>query len=254
MTNPIYSDLAGKRVLITGGASGIGKAIVEAFCAQKAKVFFVELNAEAGQVLSQNLSNTWGSPPTFKAINLLNIKELQGWIGEIYLQHGPIQVLVNNAANDTRHKFEDVTPEYWDERMATNLRHFFFTAQAVLPQMKENGGGSIINYGSVSWMLKQTGMPAYTTAKSAVWGFTRSLANEGGANRVRVNMLVPGWVMTERQLTLHVTSDGLKQLEERQCLPDHVQPDDLAQATLFLASDVSRMITAQQLVVDGGWT
>ena len=254
MTNPIYSDLSGKRVLITGGASGIGKAIVEAFCFQKAKVFFVDLNAEAGQVLSQNLSNTGGCPPTFKAINLLNIEELQGWIREIHLQHGPIQVLVNNAANDTRHKFEDVTPEYWDERMATNLRHFFFTAQAVLPQMKENGGGSIINYGSVSWMLKQTGMPAYTTAKSAVWGFTRSLANEGGANRVRVNMLVPGWVMTERQLTLHVTPDGLKQMEERQCLPDHVQPADLAQATLFLGSDASRMITAQQLVVDGGWT
>ena len=254
MTNPIYSDLTGKRVFITGGASGIGKAIVEAFCAQKAEVFFVDLNAESGQDLCQSLSNAKGSTPTFKAINLVNIGELQGWMREIHAQHGPIQVLVNNAANDTRHKLEDVTPEYWDERMATNLRHFFFTAQAVLPQMKENGGGSIINYGSVSWMLKQTGMPAYTTAKSAVWGFTRSLANEGGVDRVRVNMLVPGWVMTERQLTLHVTPEGLKQLEERQCLPDHVQPGDLAQATLFLASDASRMITAQQLVVDGGWT
>jgi NAD(P)-dependent dehydrogenase (short-subunit alcohol dehydrogenase family) len=254
MINPIYSDLAGQRVLITGGASGIGKAIVEAFCAQKAEVFFVDLNAEAGKELCQNLSNSSGSTPIFKAINLLNISELQGWIQAIYHQHGPIRVLVNNAANDARHKIEDVTLEYWDERMATNLRHFFFAAQAVLPQMKENGGGSIINYGSVSWMLKQTGMPAYTTAKSAVWGFTRSLANEGGVDRIRVNMLVPGWVMTERQLTLHVTSEGLKQLEERQCLPDHVQPEDLAQATLFLASDASRMITAQQLVVDGGWT
>ena len=128
MTNPIYSDLAGKRVFITGGASGIGKAIVEAFCAQRAEVFFVDLNAEAGQDLCQHLSNAEGSTPIFRAINLLNIVELQSWIREIHAQHGPIQVLVNNAANDTRHKLEDVTPEYWDERMATNLRHFFFTA------------------------------------------------------------------------------------------------------------------------------
>lgn len=254
MLTPSYPDLVGKRVFVTGGASGIGKAIVEAFCAQNAEVYFVDLNAEAGEALCATLADQDGSTPDFKPINLLNVTELQGWMREIHQQHGPLQVLVNNAANDTRHKLEDVTPEYWDERMATNLRHFFFAAQAALPQMREAGGGSIINYGSVSWMLKQTGMPAYTTAKSAVWGFTRSLANECGQDRIRVNMLVPGWVMTERQLTLHVTPEGLKELEDRQCLPDHVQPEDLAQATLFLASAASRMITSQQLVVDGGWT
>ena len=128
MTNPIYSDLAGKRMFITVSASGIGKAIVESFCAQRAEVFFVDLNAEAGQDLCQHLSNAEGSTPTFKAINLLNIGELQDWIREIHAQHGPIQVLFNNAANDTRHRLEDVTPEYWDERMATNLRHFFYSS------------------------------------------------------------------------------------------------------------------------------
>jgi NAD(P)-dependent dehydrogenase (short-subunit alcohol dehydrogenase family) len=248
-----YPSLEGRPVIVTGGASGIGEALVKAFAAQGAKVGFVDLEAEMGQKLAETLTGE-GQTVAFERCDLTDIADLKRAFAALEAKHGPTLALANNAANDTRHRWEDVTPDYWDGRIAVNLRHFFFAIQAVAPGMIAANKGSIINFGSVSWRLKQGGMPAYTSSKAAVHGMTRSFATDLGKHGIRVNTLEPGWVMTERQLTLWVTPEAEKDLERGQALAGRVQPVDLARAALFLAADDSSMMSATVLTVDGGWT
>ncbi len=249
-----YPSLHGCVVFITGGASGIGASIVEHFCAQGSRVAFVDIAAEAGAALAARIAERGDTRPLFMACDLRDIDSLRAAIERTRLALGPIRVLVNDAANDDRHKAEEVTVAYWDDRFAVNLRHQFFAAQAVIPQMKAAGGGSIINFGSVSWMNAEGGYAAYTAAKAAVHGLTRSLARDFGPDRIRVNTVVPGWVMTERQVKLWLDADGERQIRENQCLKEKLYPPDIARMVLFLAADDSRLCTAQNFVVDAGWT
>lgn len=248
-----YPSLREKSVFITGGASGIGESLVRHFCAQRSRVAFVDLAEEAGRALVASIAAEGVSPPLFIPCDLRDIETLQAAIAKAAAQNGPLQVLCNNAGNDDRHQTEDVTVAYWDDRMAVNLRHQFFAAQAVRPYMKALGGGSIINFGSITWMVGDPDCPAYVTAKAAIYGMTRALAREFGPQRIRVNCMVPGWVMTDRQMRLWLTEAGERQIAERQCLPDRVQPSDIARMALFLAADDSAMCTSQQFIVDGGW-
>lgn len=248
-----YPSLKNQTVFVSGGASGIGAAIVANFCAQGAKVAFVDIDAPTGEQLAVHLKQAHGQAPLFIACDLRDITSLRAAITQTERHFGTIRALVNNAARDDRHSIESVTPEFWDERMAVNLRHQFFAAQAVAPGMKAAGGGSIINMGSISWMTRTGGMPAYTTAKAAVQGLTRSLARDLGPHNIRVNTVVPGWVMTERQLKMWVDDEGNKTMDREQCLKGRIQPDDLARMVLFLAADDSRMCTAQDFIVDAGW-
>ena len=248
-----FHSLKDKPVLITGGASGIGKAMVEAFARQGAKTAFLDLDGDAGEKLAADLREETGSMVVFAKCDLKDIDALRDSVAALARETGPFEALINNAANDTRHDWREVTPEYWDDRVAVNLRHFFFAIQAVAPGMIEAGGGSIVNLGSVSWMLAQGGMPCYTSSKSAVQGMTRSFARDLGPHGIRVNTLVPGWVMTERQLELWVDEAGERQMDEQMCLKGRVQPEDIANAALFFAADESSMCSAQSLIVDGGW-
>jgi NAD(P)-dependent dehydrogenase (short-subunit alcohol dehydrogenase family) len=248
-----YPSLKDRCVLITGGATGIGETLVEHFAAQGAKVGFIDVDVASATALQARLEKL-GRSVHFEAADITDIAKLRQAIGAVRQRFGPIRVLLNNAANDRRHRIEDTTPESWDAGIAVNLKHQFFAAQEVTADMKSLGGGSIINFGSVSWMLKQGGMPVYTTSKSAVQGLTKSLARDLGPFRIRVNTLVPGWVMTEKQIRLWVTPESKAELAKGQCLPGELVPDDIARAALFLASDDSAMMTAQNLVVDGGWT
>jgi D-xylose 1-dehydrogenase len=250
----IYPGLAGRSVFITGGGSGIGAALTRAFAAQGSAVAFVDIAEEASRALVEQIAPEGGPSPLFLPCDIRDIAALRRAVAEAAERHGDIGVLLNNAANDQRHPVEEVTPEFWDERMAINQRPMFFTAQAVLPQMRRLGGGSIVNFGSVSWKLHQGGMPAYTMAKASVHGLTRGLAEDFGPFNIRVNTLVPGWVMTERQLTMWMTPEAGEELERRQCLRRRVMPDDIADMALFLASDASQCCTAQEYVVDCGWT
>ena len=248
-----YTSLKDASVFITGGATGIGMALVEAFCEQGAKVAFVDILRAEGEKLVQDLAGKSAHAPLFLECDLTDIEALRQAVKDASAKHGPISVLLNNVANDTRHKWQDVTVEYWDQRQAINIRPAFFAIQAVAPMMIEAGGGAIVNFGSVSWMMGQGGMPGYTTAKSAVQGLTRGMARDLGKDNIRVNTLVPGWVMTQRQLDLWVDEAAEKEIAERQCLKNKVMPDDIARMALFLASDESRMITSQNFIVDGGW-
>ena len=252
-TGTRYPSLAGRSVLVTGGGSGIGESIVEQFCRQGSKVAFVDIAEAPSKALVKRLAAEGLEKPLFIRCDLREIDALRAAVKKAAKANGPITVLVNNAARDDRHPFAEVTPEYWDERFATNLKHQFFAAQAVHPGMKAAGGGSIINMGSVSWMLGMGGMPAYTSAKAAVAGLTKSLARDFGPDNIRVNQVVPGWVMTERQRTLWLTPEGDRMIDERQCLKRRVMPVDLARMILFLASDDSAVCTSQSFVVDGGW-
>lgn len=247
-----YPSLRDRVVFITGGASGIGAEEVTQFAAQGAKVAFVDIADDAAQGLVEKLCAAGHTPPLFRHCDLKNIASLQAVMAEVARTLGPITVLVNNAANDQRHNWEEMTPEYWDERMATNLRHQFFAIQAAAPMMKQAGGGSIINFGSVSWHTAQGGMPAYTTAKAAVEGLTRGMARDLGADGIRVNTVIPGWIMTERQIKLWLTPEAEANLIRSQCLKTKLMPVDVARVVLWLASDDSRMCTAQLWVVDGG--
>ena len=247
-----YPDLAGKPVLITGGASGIGEAIVRRFAAQKSKVGFLDIKDAEGEALASELRDT-GAEVSYAHADITDIAALRAAIAALRDQLGPFAVLVNNAAHDERHKTEDVTPELWDDRVAVNLRHQFFAAQAVLPDMKQAGAGSIINFGSVSWMVGQGGMAAYTACKSAVLGLTRSLARDFGPDNIRVNAIAPGWIMTPRQKQFWLTPEGREELMQRQCLKRELVPDEIARVVLFLASDEASACTNQHYVVDGGW-
>jgi NAD(P)-dependent dehydrogenase (short-subunit alcohol dehydrogenase family) len=248
-----YYDLESKRVFITGGGSGIGASIVEHFCEQGSEVYFIDINEDESKKLIEDIKNKNYILPTFIKCDLLNIKELQKTIADIISEKGPIDILINNAANDTRHKIDDVTEEYWDERMNVNLRHFFFTVQSVKKSMIDNGGGAIINMGSTSWMVGQGGMAAYTAAKSGVVGLTRSFARDLGEFNIRVNSVVPGWVMTQRQMDLWLNDESEKELMKRQCLKEKLMPKELAQAVLFFSSEQSSGCTNQSYVVDKGW-
>ena len=248
-----YPSLNGRSVLVTGGGSGIGAQIVRRFCEQGSKVAFVDIDRRASGELVGALSEEGLAAPLFLPCDLRDIAALREVVRQAGETNGPITVLVNNAARDDRHPFDTVTPEYWDERFAANLRHQFFAAQAAYPMMKEAGGGSIINMGSTSWMVGQGGMAAYTAAKSGVLGLTRSLARDWGADNIRVNSLAPGWIMTERQKNLWLTPAGEQELMARQCLKRQLVPDDIARVVLFLASDDSGAMTNQSYIVDGGW-
>ena len=248
----IYPSLRDRVVFITGGASGIGAEHVMQFAAQGAKVAFVDLADDAARELTGRLEAAGHTTPFYQHCDLKDVGALRAAIAEVGKRLGPITVLVNNAANDQRHRFEDVTVEYWDERLATNLRHQFFAIQAVAPMMRSAGGGSIINFGSVSWHTAQGGMPAYTTAKAGVEGLTRGMARDLGPAKVRVNTVIPGWIMTKRQIELWLTPEAEENLIRSQCLKDKLAPADVTRLVLWLASDDSRMCTAQLWVVDGG--
>ncbi|SDS50019.1 SDR family NAD(P)-dependent oxidoreductase [Bradyrhizobium canariense] len=248
----VYSDLAGKVVLVTGGASGIGEAIVRRFAQQKSTVVFFDIKVEEGVRLARELSSQ-GLGAHFLNVDLTDIAALRAGVADARKAHGPVNVLVNNAAHDERHSTEEMTPEYWDDRIAVNLKHQFFAAQAVLPDMKAANEGAIINFGSVSWMVGQGGMAAYTASKSGVLGLTRSLARDYGPYNIRVNAIAPGWITTQRQIEKWLTPEGVEELMQRQCLKRKLVPDEIAKFTLFLASDEASACTSQQYVVDGGW-
>ncbi|MEA2782650.1 MAG: D-xylose 1-dehydrogenase [Rhodospirillaceae bacterium] len=249
----IYPSLKGRVVFITGGGSGIGESLVQHFSAQGARVTFVDRAEGPSQALVKRISERGHAAPDFIPCDLRQIEDLRAAISATHDRHGPIRVLVNNAGNDDRHRTEDVSVDYWDERMAVNLRHQFFAAQAVRPHMREAGGGSIINFGSITWMVGDGDCPAYVTAKAAITGLTRALARELGPENIRVNCMIPGWVMTERQVKLWLTPEGERQIEDRQCLKGRLYPPDIARMVLFLAADDSRMCASQNFIVDGGW-
>jgi NAD(P)-dependent dehydrogenase (short-subunit alcohol dehydrogenase family) len=248
-----YPSLEDRVVFVTGGGSGIGASIVEHLCAQGARVAFVDILREPSAALVETIRGRDLPAPTFIPCDLRDIAALRWAVAETRTRLGPIRVLVNNAAHDERHSIESVTPEYWDDRFAVNLRHQFFATQAVVPGMAAAGGGSIINLGSTSWMVGQGGMPAYLSAKAAVAGLTRALARDLGPKNIRVNSVVPGWIMTERQITLWLTPEGEQELLRRQCLKRKLRPEDVARVVLFLASDDSDACTNQSYIVDGGW-
>jgi NAD(P)-dependent dehydrogenase (short-subunit alcohol dehydrogenase family) len=241
-----YPSLKGKTVLVTGGASGIGALTVEAFVGQGARVAFLDRDTEASTAVSEKTG------ALHALCDLCDIEALQSAVAGLIEKLGHFDVLVNNAARDDRHDWREVTPEYWDERMQTNLRHMFFAIQAVAPGMMEAGGGSIINLGSNSWWEAGGGFPAYATAKSAVHGLTRTMARDLGDHRIRVNAVVPGWIMTERQKELWATPEALENHRARQCLPDLIDQVYVARMVLFLASDDAAMCTASNFMVEAG--
>ncbi len=249
----IYPSLKDRSVFVTGGGSGIGASLVEHFCEQGSRVSFVDVLEEPSVALVERIAARGDPVPRFTACDLRDIDALHDAVEEVAGRQGAIRILCNNAGNDDRHRSEDVTVAYWDDRMAVNVRHQFFAAQAVRPQMKAAGGGSIINFGSITWMVGDGDCPAYVTGKAAITGLTRALAREFGPDRIRVNCVVPGWVMTERQMRLWLDAAGERQIAERQCLPDRVYPADVARMALFLAADDSRMCSSQHFIVDGGW-
>lgn len=249
-----YPSLKGKVVFITGGGSGIGASLVETFTRQGAKVAFVDIAVATSETLVSRLQGTAPAPPLFLPCDITDIPALRQAIETVRMTLGGINVLLNNAANDERHATLDVSPEYWDGRIAVNQRPQFFAAQAVIPQMRNLGGGSIINFGSVSWMLKQGGMAAYTMAKSSIQGLTRSLARDFGHDGIRVNTIVPGWILTERQVELWLDEESDRARRAGQCLDIRLQPEHVAAMALFLASDDSCGCTAQDFIVDAGWT
>jgi len=251
MAGAVYPDLRDKVVLVTGGGSGIGEAIVRRFVGQGSKTAFIDIQRDPSDTLLRDLAGI--GTVHFEHADLTDTSALRAAIDRVRTKLGPVDVLVNNAAHDQRHPTLEVTPEYWDDRIAVNLKHQFFAAQAVLPDMIVKKNGSIINFGSTSWMIGQGGMAAYTAAKSAVLGLTRSLARDFGPYNIRVNAIAPGWIMTQRQIDLWLTPDSEKELLNRQCLKRKLVPDDIARTTLFFASEEASACTNQQYVVDGGW-
>jgi NAD(P)-dependent dehydrogenase (short-subunit alcohol dehydrogenase family) len=249
----IYPSLKDRVVFVTGGGGGIGASVVEHFCRQGAKVGFVDIDEAASGTLVEAMAAAGHHKPVFVKCDLTDIEALRVAIGQVRTRLGPITVLVNNAANDQRHSIDEVTPEYWDDRIAVNLKHQFFAAQAVYPDMEAAGGGAIVNLGSVSWMIGQGGMPCYTTAKSAVAGLTRALARDLGPKNIRVNCVVPGWIMTQRQIDLWLTPESEAELMQRQCLKRKLVPADIARTVLFFAAEDSGGCTNQSYIVDGGW-
>jgi D-xylose 1-dehydrogenase len=242
----VYPSLRGKRVLVTGGGSGIGAGVVEAFVRQGSDVVFFDV-AEAD---SSALADRVGA--SFERVDLTDIEATQATINRLGGESGAFNILVNNAANDDRHRMEDVTPAYWDERLNVNLKHHFFCAQAVVPGMRAQGGGAIVNLGSISWHLGLPELPLYQTAKAAIEGLTRSLARDLGPDNIRVTCVVPGNVRTPRQLKWY-TPEGEREIVDAQCLKGRLAPEDVAAMVLFLASDDARLVTGHEYFVDAGW-
>ncbi|MBH5370057.1 SDR family NAD(P)-dependent oxidoreductase [Bradyrhizobium glycinis] len=253
MTKTTYSSLAGRVVLITGGASGIGAAFVRAFAGQGARVAFLDIDKDAGEALVREIATSSGPAPLFVPCDILDIDALRSAMAEAQRSLGDAAVLVNNAANDQRQVLADVTPSQFDWMIGVNLKHVFFAAQAVVPQMQARGGGSIINMSSIAWMRGAPALPVYAAAKAAIVGFTNSLARSVGSDRIRVNAIAPGMVITERQRRLWYPDDRvIAEMRSRQAVPDAVTPEDIANMALFLASDESQRITSQCFRVDGG--
>src|SRR5438105_3245950 len=248
-----HPSLKDQSVFITGGGSGIGATIVKAFARQGARVAFIDIAADASRALVQELADADLPRPWCEVCDVRDIAALQSAIGRAAAELGDFAVLVNNVASDDRHTIESVTPDYWDQRMAINQRPAFFAIQAVLPGMRRRGGGDIVNLGSSGWQVKQGGFPCYAVAKSSVNGLTRGLAAPLGADRIRINTVTPGWVMTERQMKMNLDAQSEKALRESQCLPDLLQGEDVARMVLFLASDDGAMCSAQEFKVDAGW-
>ncbi|MDB5691012.1 MAG: family oxidoreductase [Alphaproteobacteria bacterium] len=245
----VYPSLRGKRVLITGGGSGIGAGIVEGFVRQGADVTFFDIAEDDSRALKTGLGS---DGLRYEKVDLTDIPSAQATIARLIEEGGAFDILVNNAANDDRHRMDEVTPAYWDERMNVNLRHLFFCAQSVVPGMREKGGGAIVNLGSVSWHLGMPDMALYQTAKAAIEGLTRSLARELGPDGIRVTCIIPGNVRTPRQLRWY-TPEGEQEIVEAQCLKGRLVPEDVAALALFLASDDARLITGHNYFIDAGW-
>lgn len=246
-----YPCLQDRRVLISGGANGIGAAMLAAFAAQGAQVAFLDVDTAAAFALVSQLQGC-RHPPIFRHCDLQNLNSLRHTLAELALAFGTVQVLINNAARDDRHRLEEITPERWDELIGVNLRHQFFASQAVLPAMAEAGAGVIVNLGSITFLKGYSGLPVYVTAKGGVVGLTRALAREWGPHGVRVNCIIPGWVLTERQQRLWLTPEADAERLRSQSLKEWILPEDVARLALFLASDDSRMCTGQDFVIDGG--
>lgn len=248
-----YPSLDGRTVLITGGASGIGESLVRHFARQGSRVAFLDVQDAPAKRLAESLAAEGCPRPTYIHCDLTYLGVLKAAVEKILEEHGAIDVLVNNAANDQRHSIEEVTPEFWDHSIATNLRPYFFMVQAVLPAMRAAGRGSIVNMSSISWMIPSTGLPLYTSAKAAIVGLTRTLAHELGKDNIRVNAVLPGAIATERQKQLWYTPEYLAQILENQALKRQIEPDEVARLVLFLAADDSSAITNQSYVIDAGW-
>lgn len=253
MPSARFPDLEGASVLITGGGSGIGAALTEGFCRQGCKVAFIDIAEAESRSLVDRVDAATGNRPLHLNADLRDIEALRAAVAQAAESHGAVTVLINNAAFDQRHDIHDVTVEFWENNQAINLRPHFFTAQAVAPGMKEAGGGSIINFTSTSFLINHPDMPSYTAAKAGIIGLTKGLAGRLGPDGIRVNAVAPGWVITERQQALWVTEERLNAHVAKQCIRDVMQPDDMVGTCLFLASDCARMLTAQTLIVDGGY-
>ncbi len=251
MSGAIYPSLRDRLVVVTGGGSGIGAALTEGFARQGARVVFLDVVEDASNALAASLSGC-AAPPVFRSCNLLDLEVLRATLAEIIAEHGSIDVLVNNAANDDRHALAEVTPAYWDDRIGVNLRHLYFAAQAVAPGMREKGRGVILNLGSISWHLGLPDLSIYETAKAGIEGMTRALARELGVDGVRVSCIVPGNVKTPRQMKWY-TPEGEAEIVAAQCLKGRIEPSDVAALALFLASDDARFITGHEHFVDAGW-
>ena len=248
-----YPSLQNKAVIVTGGASGIGEAVVRGFVQQRARVFFLDVQDQAAAKLQRDLTQGGLNSPTYLHCDLADIDALRRAVTDILALTGTVDVLVNNAGNDARHTLEEVTSESWDASMAVNLKQQFFTAQAVVPAMRAAKSGSIINMSSISWMIPSTGLPVYVTAKAAIVGMTRTLAHELGADNIRVNCVLPGAILTERQQRLWMTPDYSAEVMASQAIKRHILPDEVARLVLFLAAEDSSAITNQSYVIDGGW-
>jgi NAD(P)-dependent dehydrogenase (short-subunit alcohol dehydrogenase family) len=248
-----YPSLQGRTVLITGGGTGIGAALVEQFALQGAKVAFLDVAVQPSEELVDELAARCPHRPIFHACDLTDINALREAVAAVTASSGAPTVLVNNAGSDDRHNFAEVTPEYWDQRMAVNLKHQFFAAQAVSPGMKAAGGGSIINMSSIAWMIPSTNLSVYTMAKAAIVGMTRSLAHDLGEAGIRVNCVLPGAILTARQKRLWMSPEYEQEVLSRQCIKRHILPEEVARLVLFLSADDSAAMTNQNYIIDGGW-
>lgn len=248
--HPVFPDLNGASVFITGGGSGIGAALTEGFLRQGARVAFCQRSDAGG--FCDAMEQATGSRPLFLPCDITDMAALKSVLAAAAAAHGPVTVLVNNAANDQRHSTLEVDETFFDWSIAINLKAYFFAAQAVIPGMQAAGGGAIINFSSISYMMGNAGYPVYTASNSAINGLTRSLAREFGPDRIRVNALAPGWVLTQKQKDKWVTPEGLAAHLARQCLPDPLDPEDIVGGCLYLASRASKAMTGQALVIDGG--
>lgn len=248
-----YPSLSGRVAFVSGGASGLGAEFVTQLAAQGARVAFVDIDRSAGAALVASIASRGDVEPLFLECDVRDVPALKRAIADTAERLGPVTILVNNAANDARHRIEDTDVELWDERIAVNLRHYFFAIQAVAPMMRESGGGSIINLGSISAHIDLLNLPVYITAKAGIEGLTRTLARELGRARIRVNCIIPGWIMTQRQLDNWITPEAAASIDSNQCLPQRLYPDDVARLLLWLAADDSRSCTGQNWIVDGGW-